>query len=109
LVATQLAFPIIDDLGLLSRNLRRHLDKIIGEAQNSRKIGREVLEGIILRLCSNHFITIRCLAELLARKLKTLRDQYLTRLVRSRKLVLAFPTAPSHERQAYHTAPEPAA
>ena len=33
-----------------------------------------------------------------------LRDQYLTKLVRERKLTLAFPKTPTHEQQAYAAA-----
>ncbi len=47
---------------------------------------------------------LRTLAELVQRKPETLRDQYLTKLVRERKLTLAFPKTPTHERQAYTTA-----
>jgi hypothetical protein len=64
-------------------------------------VDREVLTAVVLKLCANHFVTLRCLAALVNRKPETLRDQYLTKLVRERKLTLAFPTSPTHERQAY--------
>ena len=56
---------------------------------------------VVLALCAEHFITLRCLAELVKRKPATLRNQYLTGLVQERKLSLAFPKTPTHERQAY--------
>ena len=62
---------------------------------------REILIAVILQLSAKQFVTLRCLATLVNRKPETLRDQYLTKLVRERKLALAFPTTPTHERQAY--------
>jgi hypothetical protein len=59
--------------------------------------------AVVLALSAHHFVTLRCLAELVDRKPETLRDHYLTKLVRERKLTLAFPTTPTHERQAYCT------
>jgi hypothetical protein len=62
---------------------------------------------IVLQLCARHFVTLRCLALLVNRKPETLRDQYLTKLVRERKLTLAFPKTPTHERQAYSASEAP--
>lgn len=103
LVAEQLPLPVIDDLGALSWVLRGRLETIAAEPRAKRKVDREVLVGVVLQLCANHFVTLRCLAAIVSRKPETLRDEYLTKLVRERKLTLAFPTSPTHERQAYRT------
>ena len=71
------------------------------EPRTKGKVDREILIAVLLKLCTARFITLSCLAELVHRKPDTLRDQYLSKLVRERKLTLAFPTTPTHERQAY--------
>lgn len=109
LVADQLPLPIIDDLSVLSLTLLQRLEAMALEPRNKGKVDREVLIAVILELCAQQFITLRCLATLVNRKPETLRDQYLTKLVRERKLALAFPTTPTHERQAYCTSEGPPA
>jgi len=101
LLADSLALPIIDDIAALDPALRGILEAIALEPRAKGKVDREVLIAVVLRLCARHFVTLRCLALLVNRKPETLRDQYLTKLVRERKLILAFPTTPTHERQAY--------
>jgi hypothetical protein len=103
LIAAQLLLPIIDNIEMLSPNLLANLESIASEPRAKRKVGRDVIITIILQLCAKQFITLRCLATLVNRKPETLREQYLTKLVRERKLTLAFPTIPTHERQAYCT------
>jgi predicted HTH transcriptional regulator len=101
LMSNQLAKPVIDDLSKLSSKL---LNKLTIHAQEPRakgKVAREVLIKVVLTICTGRFVTLSCLAELVHRKPETLREQYLTRLVRDRRLALAFPTTPTHERQAY--------
>jgi len=104
LLADQLTLPVVDDVSRLSPRLRAHFESLASEPRAKGKVDREVLIGVVLALCSERFVTLRCLAELVNRKPDTLRDQYLSKLVRDRKLSLAFPTTPTHERQAYCTA-----
>jgi ATP-dependent DNA helicase RecG len=109
LIANSLALPIIDDVGALAPALRASLERIAIEPRSKGKVDRAVLIAVVLQLCANHFVTLQCLALLVKRKPETLRDQYLTKLVRERKLTLAFPTTPTHERQAYCAAGAPPA
>ena len=101
LLTDQLALPVIDDLSLLVLPLRARLEALAAEPRAKGKVDREVLIQVMLTLCNRRFVTLRCLAELVSRQPHTLRSQYLTRLVKDRKLSLAFPTTPTHERQAY--------
>lgn len=105
LLSDQLSFPIIDDLTILSWTLRLRLEELAREPRAKGKISREKMIEVILGLCERHFVTLRCLAELVRRKPDTLRDQYLSVLVQERKLSLAFPKTPTHERQAYCASP----
>jgi hypothetical protein len=71
----------------------------------------EGMEKVILAVCERHYLTLQALAELLNRKPESLRNTYLSPMVRARALSLAFPATPTHERQAYcstHTLPEAA-
>lgn len=104
LIADSLSFPIIDDIAALAPALRGSLESIALEPRMKGKVDREVLIAVVLQLCARHFVTLRSLALFVNRKPETLRDQYLTKLVRERKLTLAFPKTPTHERQAYRAA-----
>lgn len=103
LITEQLELPVIDDLVALSPRLRGKLEALAAEPRSKGKVERSVLIGVVLCLCEGRFVMLRALAELVQRKPETLRDQYLSRLVRERKLTLAFPKTPTHERQAYTT------
>ncbi len=104
LLSDQLDLPVVDDLQLLSPPLRSLLESLAAEPRSKGKVDRQVLIDVILKLCQGKYITLHCLAGLVKRKPDTLRDQYLKFLVRERKLRLAFPKTPTHERQAYTTA-----
>ena len=103
LLSPQLAKPVIDDFSQFSPVLRSKLELAAAEPRSKGKIERAALFKVITTVCRGRFITLPCLAELLRRKPKHLRDQYLTRLVKERKLAMAFPKTPTHERQAYTT------
>ena len=103
LISEQLALPVIDDLSALSTPLRGALETLAVEPRSKGKVDRAILIEVILQLCDGRFVMLRSLAELVQRKPETLRDQYLSKLVRERKLILAFPKTPTHERQAYTT------
>lgn len=99
----QLSLPIISDLGALSPVLRQQLEKLATEPRSRKKLKRDVMEQVIMTVCSGHFITLQALAELLQRQPVSLRNEYLSPMVREKRLNLAFPATPTHERQAYCT------
>ncbi len=103
LLSDQLPLPVIDDLRHLTPTFRQVLEQQACVPRTKRKVGRDVLVSTILALCKGRFITLRALADLVNRKPTPLRDQYLSKLVKDKKLSLAFPTTPTHERQAYCT------
>lgn len=67
------------------------------------KLPSSELETIIFELCKNHYVPLSVLAELLNRNPDSLRKQYLTRLVKTGQLELAFPTEKNSPKQAYLT------
>jgi predicted HTH transcriptional regulator len=101
LLSEYLNLPIIEDLAKLTPALRTELEAMAHEPRAKAKLERETIIAVILALCQRHFVTLRCLAALVNREPESLRNHYLTGLVKERRLALAFPTTPNHERQAY--------
>jgi hypothetical protein len=101
LLTGQLSLPVIDDLTALSSEVRARLEAIAQEPRSKKKIDHVAMEQVLLNVCAGHYVTLQCLAGLVNRKPDSLRNQYLSPMVRSRTLSLAFPTTPTHERQAY--------
>lgn len=93
--------PVVDDLSSLGEGYRAALQQLAEEPQQKQKLSRQRMEEVILSLCRDHFMTLSVLAELVCRNPDALRQQYLSRMVRAGKMTLAFPTKPTHERQAY--------
>jgi ATP-dependent DNA helicase RecG len=108
LLSAQLGLPVIDDLSRLRPDFRITLEALAAEPRKKKKVSRAVLVTSILQICTARYVTLRCLAELVQRSPQSLRDGYLSGLVRSRSVSLAFPTTPTHERQAYCASPLPA-
>jgi len=99
----QLPLPVINDLSYLSPALRSQLETQAVDARQNKKMERAAMERTLLAVCTGHYLTLNALAELLHRKPVSLRNNYLSPMVRARSLSLAFPTTPTHERQAYCT------
>ncbi|WP_228270380.1 ATP-binding protein [Acinetobacter colistiniresistens] len=103
LCTEKLPFPVIDDLAMLTESFRLKLFEIADKARDKKRLSPEGAENIILELCSRQFLTIGMLAQIMDRKIDTLRKRYLSPMVKANKLCLAFPTTPTHEKQAYRT------
>ncbi|GIK26220.1 MAG: hypothetical protein BroJett006_24660 [Betaproteobacteria bacterium] len=104
LISPHLDAPIIDDLALLDQDFRAILEHLAEEPRQKRLVSSERMEQVILALCSDQFITLSALALLLDRNADGLRQRYLSKMVRDGQVVLAFPTTPTHEKQAYRSA-----
>ncbi|NQZ87329.1 MAG: putative DNA binding domain-containing protein [Colwellia sp.] len=68
------------------------------------RVKRKELETIIIALCNksgDKYLKLAQLAELLGRNSDTLRKNYLSPMLKSQQLELAFPTKPSHPEQGY--------
>ncbi len=104
LLADQLDAPVIDSLECLSAVLRADLEKMAAIPRVKRSMPKETMKSIVLDLCKGHYITLSCLAQLVTRDEDAFRQQYLKPLAKGGKLKLAFPTTPTHAKQAYRTA-----
>ena len=104
LLSSQLDAPVIDMLDRLKPEFRAKLESLAIEPRTKGKISQEVMRQAILGLCRGQYVALSSLAELVARDSDALRQQHLKPLVKEGKLRLAFPTAPTHAKQAYRTA-----
>jgi len=95
-----LTMPVIDDLEELSQEHAASLRHLASEATETR-VPKAQMEGVLVALCAERYITLKVLAQLLNRSEDYLRQGYLNPLVRQARLRLAFPQAPNDPRQAY--------
>ena len=84
------------------------LDDIMA-IRESIDIECKLAQGRDEQVCRFEYLTTQVLGELLKRKEKTLRQNYLQPMVDSGKLIMAFPLTPTHPQQAYTTTDEPSA
>ncbi len=103
ILSEKLDMPLVDEIDKISPLLHGKLTAIAELPRRKGKLPRNLMAAVLLELCRDQFICLRCLAELVERKPEALRNEYLTPLVRGGQLVLAFPKTPTHERQAYGT------
>lgn len=101
LLSAQLDAPVIDSLDRLSEEFRAGLEQAAAAPRTSGKTTPEAMRKAILVLCSGRYVALNCLAELVERNPDALRQQHLKPLTKTGKLQLAFPTAPTHAKQAY--------
>lgn len=103
LLADQLDAPVIDSLDKLDAGFRSALELLATEPRTKGKLPADSMKRVVLALCHGHYVTLSCLAQLVMRDTGALRQQYLKPLTKEGKLRLAFPTAPTHAKQAYRS------
>lgn len=101
LISPHLDAPIIDDLSRLDEGFRLTLELIADDPRQKPKLDSERMEQVVQALCCDQYLMLSALAELVNRNPDGLRQQYLSRMVREGSMILAFPTKPTHEKQAY--------
>lgn len=72
--------------------------------EGSYRAKREDIESTIIALCNksgDKYLKLAQLAELLGRNSDTLRKSYLSPMLKSQQLALAYPSTPSHPEQGY--------
>ena len=104
LITEHLDAPVIDDIGHLVPVLLEQLQEMAEVTRKHERLQKEKMRDLIMQVCTGHFVPLAVLATLVNRRPDALRKQHLTEMVRSRQLVLAFPSTPTHEKQAYKAA-----
>jgi hypothetical protein len=102
--STVLDAPLVDDLSALTWALRSALEESTALARTNKKLPEHKIRELILSACKDQYLTLNVLAQLLNRSSDGLRQQHLREMVRNHDICLAFPTTPTHEKQAYRTA-----
>lgn len=97
---------LVERLDDLSISYRKELLTIAQPAHEKMRLSPMQMEEIILKLCSKQYISLNALSELLNRRVDSLRQQYLSSLVKKKALLLAYPNQRTHNKQAYCTAPQ---
>lgn len=97
---------LVERLDDLSISYRKELLTIAQPAHEKMRLPPTQMEEIILKLCSKQYISLNALSELLNRRVDSLRQQYLSSLVKRKALLLAYPNQRTHNKQAYCTAPQ---
>ncbi|EOV3780694.1 RNA-binding domain-containing protein [Klebsiella pneumoniae] len=100
-ISDSLRLPIIDNIHNLTPDYQQVLFDIACDARQKQRMAKDTMQSLIVQLCAEHFMTLNALAVVLNRKPDAVRQQYLSAMVKSGVLVLAFPQTPTHEKQAY--------
>jgi len=96
-----------DSLQHLDESLQ-HLDEslqhlqILKKVRNSKKISKETVIKAILEICTDKYLTAIEVATLLNRDVATLRNHYLSKMVKDKLLVLKYQEI-NHKNQAYRS------
>jgi predicted HTH transcriptional regulator len=104
LVSPHLDAPVVDGLLVLDKDFLAELERLAEEPRQKEKLSSERMVAVLQSLCANQYLTLSVLAELVSRNPDGLRQQYLSKMVKSGEMRLAFPTKPTHEKQAYKAA-----
>lgn len=105
MLSAHLEAPIVDDLTRLEPKFLDALNALAEEPCQKAKLERARMEKVILSLCQAQFMTLSALSQLVCRSADGLRQQYLSPMVKAGVIALAFPTKPTHEKQAYRAVP----
>ena len=100
-ISDSLRLPIIDNIHNLTPDYQQVLFDIACDARQKQRMAKDAMQSLIVKLCAEHFMTLNALAVVLNRKPDAVRQQYLSAMVKSGVLMLAFPQTPTHEKQAY--------
>ena len=101
LISGKFHLPFVDSIDSLTPEFRVGLELMAELPRSKGRMERKEFEDLIVQVCDEHFITIGSLAKILNRGERTLRQDYLSKLCKEKRLQRAFPDTPNHEKQAY--------
>lgn len=106
LLPGELNAPLIDAPDQLTPEWRDQLTARAEPTGLRKKLRSADMRHLIRVICRDQFVSLPVLAELVDRSPDALRQQHLKPMQQAALLVLAFPTSPTHPRQAYRTGKE---
>jgi hypothetical protein len=95
--------PLVDALEQLTPDYRDRLTALAEPAKRRKRLSSPEMRKVIQAICQNQYVALPVLAELLDRSSDALRQQHLKPMQQAALLVLAFPTSPTHPKQAYRS------
>ncbi len=98
--------PSSEHYGLSSEHYKRLKDIALPVHEKGR-VDQELVERVILELCSEHYLPLRTLADLLNRKPDSIRNHYLSLMLDRGLIELRYPEQLNHPQQAYKTVSSP--
>ncbi|MEH1885382.1 RNA-binding domain-containing protein [Nostoc sp.] len=98
--------PSSEHYGLSSEHYKRLKDIAVPVREKGR-VDQELVERVILELCSEHYLALRTLADLLNRKPDSIRNHYLSLMLDRGLIELRYPEQLNHPQQAYKTVSSP--
>ena len=84
-------------------NQKQLLIDIAAPVREKKRVNPELMRTTILNVCSNEYINLKRLAELLARTPDSIRANYINPMLKEGRLQLQYPDQPNHPKQAYKT------
>lgn len=85
----------------LSSEQEDKLLQIAADVRGKGKVPKSLMESTILSLCEEDWLSLRTLARLLNREPDSLRNHYITAMLRDGRLQARVPGKPNHPNQAY--------
>ncbi|MEG4800214.1 putative DNA binding domain-containing protein [Microcoleus sp. ARI1-B5] len=77
--------------------------EIAAPIREKQRVSPELMRNTILKLCSERYLTVKRLAELLNRSSETIRTHFINPMLSEKLLELKYPDEPTHPQQAYRT------
>ena len=102
-ITDKLPYPYINNFQILSEDLQLQLKAISQPARDKKRLQNDIMDEIVLDLCTGHFIPLSIIAKLVNRTPQNIREKQLSKLVDQGKICMAFPYAKRHKMQGYIT------
>lgn len=87
----------------LSSEHYKRLKDIAAPVRGKGRTNKQLVENIIIKLCSEHYLPLRTLAELLRREPDSIRNHYINDMLKRGLLELKYPEQKNYPQQAYKT------
>jgi len=91
--------------------IQNHIDalkEIAEPVASSARSSKEIVRAVIVELCEGRYLSLPELAELLNRETESLRNKYITPMLREGKLLQKHPSIKNHPKQCYTSAKDSA-
>ncbi len=78
-----------------------HLRQIAAPVRQKRRANKKLVQKVVRELCSEDYLSLRTLAQLLGREPDSIRNHYVNPMLSEGLLQLKYPQQPNHSQQAY--------